>query len=188
MKLSKTPPISSSTKILSFDIESNGLHGQAFAVAGVVIDAKGQTTDSFVARIKIDDNVDEWVKDNVMPVIGDIGISHGNYQAMCDAFWRWFVAAQAKSDYVVISNGYPVEYRFMADCQDNDLDKRYWEHPFPILELPSLLIGNQRISEASRLKLITTATSGRQLVRHHPMDDAIATALTAHAVLNTQRD
>jgi hypothetical protein len=187
MKASKTPTISKDTKILSFDIESNGLHGQAFAVAGVVIDAAGQTLDSFIARIKIEDSVDDWVKDNVLPVIADIGISHGSYTAMCDAFWRWFVAAQEKSDYVVISNGYPVEYRFMADCQDNDLDRRYWEHPFPILELPSLLIGNERVSEASRLKVIDTATSGRKLVRHHPMDDAIATALTAHAVLNTRR-
>lgn len=188
MKAPKTPAISGATKILSFDLESNGLHGQAFAVAAVVVDATGEIVDSFSARIKITGEVDEWVKENVIPVIGDMQVTHGDYRTMCDAFWRWFVRAQESCDYVVVSNGYPVEYRFLADCQDNNLEERYWQHPFPILELPSLLIGLGRVSESARLSVITRAAKGQSFVRHHPRDDAMSTALTTHAALKSTTD
>lgn len=184
MKTSKTPAIGPQTKVLSFDIESNGLHGKPFAVAAVVVDMNGLTQDTFVARIKINDDVDEWVAENVLPVMTDMPITHGSYRAMCDSFWRWFTSAQEQSDYVVVSNGYPVEYRFLADCQDDDIVARYWEHPFPILDLTSLLIGHGVYAEKQRLKLLAKTTADRQLKRHNPLDDAQTTALTTITLLS----
>lgn len=183
MKSPKTPVFGQNSKILSFDLETNGLHGQAFAVAAIILDVSGQEVDKFVARIKIEGQVDEWVAENVIPVIEDIGITHNSYDEMTADFWKWFVDAQEKCDYVVVSNGYPVEYRFLIDCQNKDLKNRYWEHPFPILELPSMLIGAGMVKDSDRLRFISGVVNSRAFVRHHPLDDAKATALTATAVL-----
>jgi hypothetical protein len=179
MKTAKIPPVSDKTKILSFDLESNGLHGQAFAVGAVVMDMQGNIKDKFTARIKIYGPVDEWVEKNVMPAISDMPITHASYKDMCNSFWRWFVNAQSASDYVVVSNGYPVEYRFLLDCQQLDLDERYWQHPFPLIDLSSLQLGAGGQSSTSKKDLKTRAAKEQNLVNHHPLDDAKVTAIAA---------
>src|SRR3989344_6129445 len=107
-KRAKTPPVTDQTKLLCFDLESNGLHGEAFAVGALIIDMQRKIHDEFTARVKIDDAVDDWVKKNVMPAISSMSITHVNYKDMREAFWSWFVKAQANSDYTIVSNGYPV--------------------------------------------------------------------------------
>ena len=139
-KSAKTPPINSKTKLLCFDLEANGLHGQAFAIGAVVMDGQGTVHDEFSARIKLAGPVDPWVEQNVLPAIKDMTITHQSYKAMREAFWKWYINAEPESDYVLVSNGYPVEYRFLLDCQEADIKNRYWQHPFPILDLASLLI------------------------------------------------
>lgn len=184
MKLAKTPPITNQTRILCFDLESNGLHGQAFAIGALMIDMQGKVTDEFTARIKIDGEIDEWVKNNVLPAISAMPITHKTYQEMCDDFWQWFVRAHEKSDYVLVSNGYPVEYRFLLDCQDADIEARYWQHPFPLIDLSSLLLGLGQLGEGSKKDLAAKATKNEALTPHHPLHDAKATALTAIEAFN----
>ena len=177
-KQAKTPPLSKTTKFLCFDLETNGLHGQAFAIGALIIDAENTIHDKFSARVKLTDAVDPWVKDNVLSVIEDMVVTHDSYESMREAFWEWFVAAQEKSDYVLVSNGYPVEYRFLLDCQEAALDERYWQHPFPIIDSTSLLLG---LDVAKK----DIPHSSRTFRQHHPFDDAHATALRAIEALKT---
>jgi hypothetical protein len=177
-KQAKTPPISKDTKILCFDLESNGLHGEVFAIGAVVMDANGKILDQFTGRSKINEDVDEWVQKNVIPVIEDMTISHGSYKDLREAFWRWYLQAEAKSDYVLVSNGYPVEYRFLIKCQEENLAERYWQHPFPILDLFSLLLQvNLEPGDRTRLQKELLETSG--FTRHHPLHDAKLSAMLA---------
>ena len=182
-KSAKTPRLSKNSKILCFDLETNGLHGQAFAIGAVVMLADGKILDEFTARCKITTRVDDWVSKNVLPVIEDMQISHGDYEAMREAFWRWYTRTEPTVDYVLVSNGYPVEYRFLLDCQQANLDERYWQHPFPIIDLASMLLGLGLLSDSSKKELITKATAGKQFNPHHPLHDAKVTALTAFAAL-----
>jgi hypothetical protein len=167
MKIPKTSPITSKTKLLSFDLETNGLHGQAFAVGGVLMDSADKTYSEFSARIPIDGKLDEWVEKNVLPSILD----------MCEAFWEWYVKAEPESDYVLVNNGYPVEYRFLLDCQEASLDERYWQHPFPILDLSSLLIMVGHKPLISRTQLLGKLSE--TYLAHHPLHDAKVAILTA---------
>jgi hypothetical protein len=177
-KQAKTPPLSSQTKLLCFDLETNGLHGSAFAIGAVVIDAGGKVHDEFTARCKIIDEVDLWVKANVLPAIEDMPITHGTYKALREAFWRWYLKAEQNSDYVLVSNGYPVEYRFLLKCQEENLEERYWQHPFPLLDLASLLIqvGDE---PSNRAKLKAEIIKKGNYLRHHPLHDAKVSALVA---------
>jgi hypothetical protein len=182
-KVAKTPQINSETKILSFDLETNNLHGKPFAIGAVVIDGHGKVHDTFTGRCPIDGEIDPWVKVNVMPVIKDMAETHGTYEDMREAFWRWYVAAEQTSDYVLVSNGYPVEYRFLIDCQEANLDERYWQHPFPILDLASLLVAVGQEPGAYKNELRKKVRAGASFAQHHPFDDAKLAALIAFEAL-----
>lgn len=178
-KTPKTPPISSATKLLSFDLETNGLHGDAFAVGAMIMDSKGQIHEQFAGRSRLTSKVDPWVKANVLPAIVEMPISHKDSRELREAFWHWYLEAEAKSDYVLVNNGYPVEYRFLIQCQEENLDERYWHHPFPILDLFSLLIQVGYRSTSSRNKLIADVVGQEQFLIHNPLHDAKLAALAA---------
>lgn len=178
-KISKTPEITKDTKILSFDLETNNLHGKPFAIGAVVIDRQGKVHDSFTARCPIEGEVDPWVKTNVLPVITDMAQTHGSYEDMREAFWRWYLPAEEMSDYVLVSNGYPVEYRFLLDCQEADLEARYWQHPFPILDLTSILVAKGQDTEGYKNQIRKKVRKDMTFAQHHPFDDAKLAALMA---------
>lgn len=179
----KTPKVTKTTKILCFDLETNGLHGQAFAIGAVVMDGSGKVHDEFVARTRLKSEVDPWVKQNVLPVIADLPVTYLNYETMREAFWRWYVKTEPETDYVLVSNGYPVEYRFLLDCQQANLEERYWQHPFPIIDLSSLLLAKGLLAESNKNKLVSRIITEQKLKPHHPLHDAKITALTFFAAL-----
>ncbi len=182
-KAAKTPALNKSSKILCFDLETNGLHGQAFAIGAVVMSADGKIHDEFTARCKVNDEMDEWVKGNVLPSITDMAITHGDYVSMREAFWRWYTKTEPNVDYVLVSNGYPVEYRFLLDCQEADLDERYWQHPFPVIDLSSVLLTSGHLVESNKRKLVAEVSAGQNFKPHNPLHDAKMTALVAFAAL-----
>ena len=175
IKSPKLPPISNATKLLSFDLETNGLHGQAFAIGAVLMGADGETINEFTARTNIEGLIDPWVEKNVLPAIADVTITHSSYEDMREDFWAWYLENKPKADYVLVNNGYPVEYRFLLDCQEANLDERYWQHPFPILDLTSLLVQHDHKTPIDKTKL----TNGEKYSLHHPLHDAKVAALTA---------
>lgn len=178
----KLPPIGPDTKLLSFDLETNGLHGSAFAVGAVVMNAKGEVLDSFVARCPLAHEVDPWVKANVFPAIHDMQVTHTDQKTLRHDFWQWYLQVEPKSDYVLVSNGYPVEYRFLLQCQEDDLETRYWQHPFPILDLTSILLATGH-DPSAKSQLVAKIVREGKFSRHHPLDDAKIAALAAFAAL-----
>lgn len=178
-KKAKTPPISGNTKLLSFDLETNGLHGSAFAVGAVVMDINGKVHDQFTGRCSINGKVDDWVAKNVLPAIENMPITHKSYEHLREDFWQWYLQAEPKSDYVLVNNGYPVEYRFLLQCQEKDIEGRYWQHPFPILDLSSLLIQVGKTNLANKSQLFTDTPGQGKFSKHNPLDDAKVAALTA---------
>ncbi len=178
-KQAKTPPITDSTKLLCFDLESNGLHGEVFAIGAVVMDAAGNVLDQFTGRTKIIEPVDEWVRGNVLTVIDDMPITHGSYKDLREAFWRWYMQAEPKSDYVLVSNGYPVEYGFLIKCQAENLEERYWQHPFPILDLYSLLL-QAGIDNNDKSRIKAKLLEQGSFSQHHPLHDAKLSTLLAY--------
>ncbi len=176
-KLPKTPPLSSKTKLLCFDLESNGLHGEVFAIGAVMMDASGEIFDEFSGRCKILGQPDAWVEKNVLPAVKSMPITHVSYKALREAFWKWYLTAERNADYVLVSNGYPVEYRFLLKCQEENLDERYWQHPFPLLDLTSLLLLVE--TDASKSQQLTELARTGNFTRHHPLDDAKMSATLA---------
>jgi len=181
-KTPKLPKLSTQTKILSFDLETNGLHGEAFAIGAVLVNASGEVLEKFTARCPLNGETDEWVKANVLPAIASMPVTHDDAKALRTDFWEWYLQAEAKCDYVLVSNGYPVEYRFLMQCQEDDLEQRYWQHPFPILDLTSILLATGH-DPSAKSQLISGIVRNGNFSRHNPLDDATIAARAAMSAL-----
>ncbi|MDD2388096.1 MAG: hypothetical protein PHP52_15080, partial [Bacteroidales bacterium] len=73
-------------KIFTFDAETNGLWGKAFAIGALVYDEQGTEIARFVGRLPDTEVTDQWVKDNVLPQITDIPVTYQNYEQLLADF------------------------------------------------------------------------------------------------------
>jgi hypothetical protein len=172
------PELTAESTLLCFDVESNGLHGEAFAVGAVVIKLDGTIVDEFVARCPINGPVDEWVEKNVLPPMHDFKITHKNSLELRNDFWRWFTQSKERVSYVIVDNGYPVEHRFLMQCQADDLDARYWGHAYPLLDVGSLLLSVGIKPLAVKYRLLDDQIAG-EMRKHNPRFDAEVSARAA---------
>lgn len=126
-----------------FDVESIGLHGEAFAVAGGIYNHDLSAIHEFcfsIDRSKADGAEGDriWVDKNV-PLLE---ITHKCARDMREAFWKEAMAAKTRPGGVLFFSecGFPVEARFAAQCIDDDAESRRWEWPFPFHEISSFML------------------------------------------------
>lgn len=126
-----------------FDVESVGLHGEGFAVAGGVYleNGAGQYEFCFACPIdecKGDEEGRAWVKKNCPT----LEVTHHIPFEIRDAFWKeWIKAKENYPEIVMVAEcGWPVEARFLAACVDDAPEERRWQGPYPLHEIATLLI------------------------------------------------
>lgn len=169
---------------MSFDVESNGLHGEAFAVGAVLMDSRNrEVLDDYIARCPIVGQVDSWTRENVLPSLADLPEEHGDALQLRQDFWTWYERTKSRADAVLADNPYPVEARFLISCQDDCLPERYWEHPLPLLDLGSLFFSAGITSAADRDAYVSNVLRSADKVMHNPRWDAWAAAMTAFSLL-----
>jgi hypothetical protein len=98
---------------------------------------------------------------------------------MRSAFWGWYTDTRPNADIIVAANPYPVEARFLIDCQNDDLPGRGAEHPFPFYDLSSMLYTLGVISPFDRRGFVAAAIGDASGNAHNPLWDATATAMAA---------
>lgn len=162
-------------RLISFDAESNGLHGAAFAVGAVMIE--DGIAEEFFARCPIAEPVDPWVAENVLPALSSASVTHDSARAMRDAFWFW-LTSRKDGAVVVCDCGWPVEAGLLSACVADD-PARAFAGPYPLHEVATLLLaaGMDPIGNYAG-----TLLSGSELASHrahHPVDDARLSALCA---------
>lgn len=125
-----------------FDVESIGLHGEAFAVAGGVYLENGAAQSEFCfacdpAAAKGDEDDRKWVAANV-PVLE---ITHRDPVGIRESFWLEWLKAISRWGAIemAVECGWPVEARFLAACVDDDLQDRKWKGPLPLHEIASIM-------------------------------------------------
>lgn len=123
------------SKVISIDVESNGLGGKAFAFAAVLTDESGEL-DTLVLRCPITyQPVDPWVAEHVLPALTDLAENCNGYNDLTLGWREWF--AQHRDDAVVIAHiPWPVEDRFLRYAHDPDL----FAGPYPLVDVASVLL------------------------------------------------
>lgn len=165
--------------ILSFDAESNGLHGEAFAIGAVLLpDDPNSLTEHFFARCPIAGDVDPWVRDNVLPPLAAERETHATAREMRDAFWTWLTSHMTGA-VVVVDCGWPVEAGVLSACVADD-PSRAFKGPYPLHEVASLLLAAGLDPLASYAEQVFPGHSER---KHHPVYDAYVSALCARMAL-----
>lgn len=166
-----------------FDVESVGLHGEAFAVAGgIYINAAAQSEFRFCCPLeeaKGDDDDREWVKANV-PVME---ITHRTTKELRHAFWaEWCQAVLRYPDIKMAGECiWPVEAGFVTACVKDNTVTRKWQGPYPFYEISSFM------AAAGMDPMATYEREASEKPAHEPLADArqsarlLATALRSLA-------
>lgn len=162
-----------------FDVESIGLHGDSYAVAGVVLDDQGNQVDSFMyscppGTVAGNTNDRKWVKEN----IPEIPVTHFCAMLVRKAFWDKWLEWQSKKALMFADCGWPVEAKFLAACVSDNLFQRSWEGPLPLHEIATVILarGGDPLQEFDR--------NADELPRHNPLRDAIQSARILWEFLN----
>lgn len=161
-------------KLVSFDVESNGLHGRGFAIGAVVTNNDGLVA-KLAIRCPIEGKVDPWVAENVLPVIDDIAVTHGSYAGMLDTFYDFLTEHRSGGDAKVLAFvPWPVESNLLSDIYSRP--GRKYEGPFPLIDLATALDtkGYEATSDDAYLKQhgLSVPFEGSS---HNPLYDAYAT-------------
>lgn len=170
-------------KVFSFDAETNGLWGQAFAIGALVYDEQGIEIARFVGRLPDTEVSDAWVKENVLPKIGDIPVTHENYDALLASFAEFYKANKTDAD-VVVHMGYIVETKVLRDMHDKGLIGD-WDGPYPLFDVS----GNLQAVGADPTSVDKFVTEHNLSVgefaggTHNPLyDSAVAAVVYRHLI------
>lgn len=154
-------------KYLVFDVESVGLHGQAFAVGGVLVDTVSfEITGDFLYSCPPENASGTykdltWVRKNVP----DLKPELPSPKMVRKAFEAHWLLAKKKGARLAADCPWPVEARFLIDCVDNG-DLREEDAPYPLVDINSLLIYKRENPVLHQIRLAD------ELPMHNPLNDA----------------
>lgn len=182
-------------QILVFDVESVGLHGQAFAVGGVVLDTRsGTTSQDFAFHVNFADinsyathpeDDRKWVEENV--TIHPKSVDAINIYNLYEVFWALWknikstAGITGKSIAMAADCAWPVEAKFLLECVNRDKRTRNWEGPYPLHDIASFLTaaGLDPMHEFPRQE--------NELPKHEALADARQSARLLFTAINLLR-
>lgn len=165
-------------KVFSFDAETNGLWGQAFAIGALVYDEQGTEIARFVGRLPDTEVTDAWVIENVLPQITSIPVTHNNYDSLLADFASFYLAHKEDAD-IVVHMGFIVEAKILRDLHDQKLIGD-WDGPYPLIDIS----GHLQAAGADPTSIDKFVTEHHLSVgefaggTHNPLYDSAATAVS----------
>jgi hypothetical protein len=163
------------SKLVCFDIESNGLHGLGFAAGAVVLE-NGEATHRFEGRVELS-SYDPWVRENVLPHLQSMTV-YPTVEALREAFWK-FYKEHKEGSLVLADVGWPVEANWLSACVEQMNDP--WGGPYPLHEVATLLLAAGENPDATREDLVSKLPA--KGAKHHPLWDAEISAKVAYRYL-----
>jgi hypothetical protein len=160
-----------SKKIFSFDAETNGLWGKAFAIAAVVTE-DGIETARFIGRCPIEGEVNEWVKENVLSQMTGITETHETYEALLADFVEFYKANKEASD-IIVHMGLPVEARLFLDAHRSGV-LGDWDAPYPLIDIAALPEIGTSVDSYNKEHNVSISAEEFAGGTHNPLYDSIA--------------
>lgn len=170
-------------KVFSVDAETNGLYGQAFAIAAVVYE-NGAKIAEFLARCPITGAIDQFVKENVIPQMEEVRITHRDYVSMLHDFICFYKKHKQDAD-IIGHMVCPVEARLFIDAQAFGLMGTF-EGPFPFIDISAYDDINTSVDAYNKEHDVSVSVSSCAKGTHNPMYDADA-AVAAYSHLKRNK-
>lgn len=152
-----------------FDVESVGLHGEAFAAGWVTMGLDGKINSEGISGVsphKCSGSMDglQWVMANCVDL--DSYCTQNGSDLVRMEFWSNWMHAK-KLGYVLAADcAWPVEARFLIECVRDDFRMREWEGPYPLIDIASIILahGDDPLQTFERVP--------NELPAHNPLNDA----------------
>lgn len=164
-----------------FDVESVGLHGEAFAVGWVVINLAGDLiSEGFSAcnpsYVPGTSEGRDWVEENC-----HFEFTTDDPTLVKEAFWSAWLNWKKEGTMLAADCAWPVEARFLIRCVDLRNEERQWEGPYPLIDISSVLLakGMDPLETYPRLSA--------ELPAHNPLCDARQSARILIEALSKQQ-
>lgn len=160
-------------KIISIDAETNGLWGQAFQI-GAVLQEEDGTTAEWCGRCPIDGNVNEWVRENVLPMVlvDNNQRDFLSYENMLQSFMEWYLQHKSGAE-IIVHVGCPVESKLFIDAHNLGYIGD-WDAPFPLIDVSAHKEIGTSVDAYNKANGIKVPNEYGQ---HHALYDAWATLL-----------
>ncbi|MCR4314161.1 MAG: hypothetical protein NUV84_02865 [Candidatus Uhrbacteria bacterium] len=185
--------------LFSLDAEVDGLYGDSFAIAAVLVDGEtGEEVARFEGRLPDSVVTNDWVKQNVLPALADWEPTHASSEELEEAFWTFYVQhcleqgqwgmSPRKNVAVIAMFGSPVESGLFRRCVERD-PSRNFQGPYPLHEVGTLLtaLGEEHPDSSEAYLSRYGLTHGYDGVAHHPTYDAVTAAqVWRHAMARLQ--
>lgn len=164
--------------IMSIDAETNGLWGQAFSIGLCLEDGT-----NWIGRCPIEGEIDPWVKENVIPVMRSIELTHDSYDEMLKDFVKFYYKHK-EGRTIIVHMGLPVESKLFIDAHE----KGYlgdWDAPYPLVDISAIPAINTSVDTYNVKNNIEVPefTGGT----HNPLYDAAAAMLAYNHWLEQQQ-
>ena len=126
-------------KFVLVDAETDGLYGDFLTVAMKAVDETGKVIERGYWGVKkaILSVKEPWVKDNVVPILGDYEDCESE-EVLLQRVWDFWMRHREEAC-VVADVPYPVECRLFQKCVEQNPEERTFLAPFPLLDLASML-------------------------------------------------
>jgi len=160
-------------KIFSFDAETNGLWGQAFSIAAVLQEEDGSKIE-FLGRCPIQEPINEWVAENVLPQMEGILENFSSYEELLAAFMAFYLMNKNGAD-IIVHMGLPVEARLFLDAHSMGIIDD-WDAPYPLIDISAFPEIGTSVDSYNDRNMVEIAYTGST---HNPLYDSYA-ALAAY--------
>lgn len=149
-----------------FDVESVGLHGEAFAVGYTVVDREGKEEDAALLATpfqKCKGTLEDfgWIEKHCDNLPTNIRAAD-----LRDNFWEAWIRWKTFDAVMAADVNWPVESKFLSECVNADHGDRAWLGPYPLIDVASVLLAKGYDPTATYRRL------ERELPEHNPLADA----------------
>ena len=173
-------------KLVFVDAETDGLYGRFLSVAMIVTDREGKNIidELYIGLGNVEKLVKEpWVLENVAGKMGAYEVCE-NEEELLNKTWDFWMKYE-ESSYAVADVQYPVEARLFQKCVEQDLEKRQWKAPFPLLDLSTILYWEGQDPLEDRTKL---QTKYNNLEVHNALNDVKMAAFIWESLLRRKNE
>lgn len=142
------------------DAETDGLYGAFISAAVVVTDENCQELERKYWGVDIQpaDVKSEWVRKNVLPVMGKYEKCRDE-QDLLTHVWKLWMQYQ-ESAYAIGDVIFPVEVRLFSKCVEQNCKEREYMGPLPLIDMSSILLAKGIDPMTERKNLVSDIDQG----------------------------
>jgi hypothetical protein len=119
-------------KIISIDAETDGLWGKPFSVAAIVYQ-DGKEVAKIILKRPDECVSNEWVRENVLPALKNVDVTHEAYEDMLDSFASFYFKHK-KDAKIICHMGYIVEAFLFREMRELGIIGD-WDAPYPLIDI-----------------------------------------------------